>query len=357
MDFKIVNQLIVHNSDEVNVADTLNCLQAAFDFDSSWEGMVKTAHFSNAGTSYSFELIEDEITSDKGLNLTEGIWGVAVSGVKTVEALLVRKTTNIFYVRVLKSGFVEGSPFPVISPDVLEVIQADILELQNMLSVPEVSTSIVVRDSDGNVYVNSVMIDTAPTLGTLIPGQLFWDAENLTLAVQTLNGVTLQVNQETTIPGQNNTGATIPDGTVVSWDTPIGASGKFRIKPFIANGAIDSERCLGLATENILNGAVGLTTSKGSIRGVNTTGSDVGEVWATGDVLYAHPTMAGKMTKVKPSAPNQIVRIGAILYTHAINGSIFVRPTIYPANATSSSDGLMSATDKQRLDTLWAERS
>lgn len=352
MVFKITDQLIARISDETLVADTLNCLTAQFTFDSSWDGYVKTAHYSNANSSYSFPLIDDEITFDRGLNLTEGTWGVAVSGIKTVGELLVRKTTNIFFAKVLRSGFADGSPFPVISADVLEVIQADILELQNMLSVPEAGASIVVRDANGNVYVNSVLIDTAPTLGTPVPGQLFWDADNRTLAVQTLNGVTLQVNQETTIPGQNNTGVLIPDGTVICWDTPIGSSGKFRIKPFIANGTIDSERCLGLATENISNGAVGLITSKGSIRGVNTTGSEVGETWVTGDVLYAHPTMAGKMTKNKPSAPNRIVRIGAILYAHAVNGSIFVRPTIYPANATSTSDGLMSAADKAKLDSL-----
>ena len=168
----------------------------------------------------------------------------------------------------------------------------------------------------------------------------------------------MQINQEQTYPVRNNTGVQINDGTVCSWESAIGASGNFRVKPFVANGTISSERVLGMATHNIANGSTGLLTSIGMLKGLNTSGAEVGETWVDGEVLYAHPTLAGKMTKVKPSSPNQIVRIGRRCFGRMpTTGIMFIRPTTYPAVATTTQDGLLSATDKQRLDTLWAERS
>jgi hypothetical protein len=47
-----------------------------------------------------------------------------------------------------------------------------------------------------------------------------------------------------------------------------------------------------------------------------------------GDILYASPTVAGALTNVKPTAPNNVVPIAAVLHVSATIGVIFVRPTI-----------------------------
>lgn len=63
----------------------------------------------------------------------------------------------------------------------------------------------------------------------------------------------------------------------------------------------------------------------GNVSGINTTGSIQGETWVDGDVLYLSPTVPGKLTKVKPAAPNHTVTMGYVVYAHANQGKIFVK--------------------------------
>jgi hypothetical protein len=95
---------------------------------------------------------------------------------------------------------------------------------------------------------------------------------------------------------------------------------------------------MGLVTENISNGVNGYTTQFGYIRGIDTRGDaasngyagklwDAGEPsWSEGDILYAHPTVAGKLTKVEPK---HSISVAIILNRHQNQGKIFVRPTSY----------------------------
>jgi hypothetical protein len=61
------------------------------------------------------------------------------------------------------------------------------------------------------------------------------------------------------------------------------------------------------------------------VRGINTTGSLQGETWADGDIIYLSPTVAGGITKVKPTAPDHSLQLGYVVYAHAVNGKIFVK--------------------------------
>ena len=45
-------------------------------------------------------------------------------------------------------------------------------------------------------------------------------------------------------------------------------------------------------------------------------------------MLYASPTVAGGFTKVKPTAPNNVIPLAAVLKVGTTDGIIFVRPTI-----------------------------
>ena len=59
---------------------------------------------------------------------------------------------------------------------------------------------------------------------------------------------------------------------------------------------------------------------------MNTTGSDVGEVWAVGDILWVHQTLGGKLTNVKPTAPDLAIAVAAVVVLDATNGQLLVRP-------------------------------
>jgi len=48
--------------------------------------------------------------------------------------------------------------------------------------------------------------------------------------------------------------------------------------------------------------------------------------WEVGDILYVHPTVAGKLTKVKPK---HAITVAIIMYIHQNEGLLLVRPTDY----------------------------
>jgi hypothetical protein len=83
---------------------------------------------------------------------------------------------------------------------------------------------------------------------------------------------------------------------------------------------------LGVVTETIAPNQEGFIITVGQIENINTTGSLQGETWTDGDVLYLSPTVAGRITNVKPTgATGHIVIIGYVEYAHANNGKIYVK--------------------------------
>jgi len=153
-----------------------------------------------------------------------------------------------------------------------------------------------------------------------------WNTDDGTLDVGLFNGVTLQCGQEIHFYAKNQSGVTIPNGASVMATGAVGASGKITIAKAVANGTIPGDFMLGIATQEILNGAFGYVTAYGQVRGIDTTGTPYGEVWADGDIIYFSPTTPGNLTKVAPSAPNLRARMAIV--TNAGpggSGSLYVR--------------------------------
>jgi hypothetical protein len=92
-----------------------------------------------------------------------------------------------------------------------------------------------------------------------------------------------------------------------------------------ANNDNNSADTLGLVIETIAANQEGFIMTVGQLESINTTGSLQGETWADGDILYLSPTTAGRITNVKPTAPNHIVIIGYVEYAHANNGKLYVK--------------------------------
>ena len=132
---------------------------------------------------------------------------------------------------------------------------------------------------------------------------------------------------------RNNTGSTILKGTLVS-ASGAEPSGRIDVEPFAAVGGINSElTVMGMATTNISNGVNGEVISFGTLTGLDTRGDTTSaiavgdETWAAGDILFAHPTVAGKLTKVRPQHD---LAVAFITVRHASTGQIAVR--IVPGN-------------------------
>lgn len=158
------------------------------------------------------------------------------------------------------------------------------------------------------------------------PGRLAWNATDDTLNLHHTNGVTQQIGQETYAQVINNTGAVLANGTCVGFGGVL--TGTISATKYLANGSQPGLYVLAILTQDIAVGERGLATVWGNVRELNTTGSLYGETWVVGDILYASPTIAGGLTKVKPTAPNVAIPMAAVLTVSATAGEIFVRPTI-----------------------------
>jgi hypothetical protein len=152
---------------------------------------------------------------------------------------------------------------------------------------------------------------------------------------------------------RNNTGSQILKGTLVS---AAGAepSGRIDVEPFAAVGGIDSElRVMGMATANIANGVNGTVMSLGTLTGLDTRGDVVSaiavgdEEWVAGDILFAHPTVAGKLTKVRPQHD---LAVAFITVRHQSAGQIAIR--IVPGNFHLEWLHDVQITDPQNGDVL-----
>lgn len=171
------------------------------------------------------------------------------------------------------------------------------------------------------LQVNSVAFTTAGTAPTYAAGNVFWEPDDNTLSIQSgLDTTTLQVGQEEWIQVRNATGSPLPEKTVVMYSGTLGASGRIKAAPMVADGTEPAMKILGITTMAIPSGQDGMVTVFGKIRGVDTS------TWADGDVLYADPATPGGLTSTTPSAPNLKLPI-AVVIKAASNGTLFVRAT------------------------------
>lgn len=159
-------------------------------------------------------------------------------------------------------------------------------------------------------------------------GRIGWNAMDQTMNLGMAYDVVQQVGMETYARVENNTGVDILNGTVVGF-AGVGPNNVLSVVPYLADGTSPSLYVLGVLTHDLLDsGSVGYCTVWGHVRGLDTTGTPVGETWSVGNILYASPTMAGAFTNVKPTAPNNVVPVAAVLAVDATEGEIFVRPTV-----------------------------
>jgi hypothetical protein len=131
-----------------------------------------------------------------------------------------------------------------------------------------------------------------------------------------------QASLETYARVQNSTGATIAKGAVVGF-AGVGSNNVLSVAKYLADGSTPSLYVLGVLDETLPDsGAQGAACVWGHVTNIDTSAFNVG------DILYASPTVAGAFTNVKPTAPNNVIPMAAVLIKSATNGEIFVRPTV-----------------------------
>lgn len=165
-------------------------------------------------------------------------------------------------------------------------------------------------------------IDFAGTAQTSAVGRLWYDSTTGSWNAGMGGGnITQQIGEETFIYVKAS--ANVTEGQVVMRTGVVGNSGVITVAPASIN-VTDPNLIIGIATESITSGNFGRVTTFGIVRGINTTGSGVGETWVDGDVLWYNPSITGGMTKTKPIAPNQKTQMAIVISAHASTGSLLV---------------------------------
>lgn len=181
---------------------------------------------------------------------------------------------------------------------------------------------------DTITHVNGIYLDIDnPSSGQ--PGTLTWNTEEDCLNIYHEDGSILQTGLESYVRVRNHTGNTLLQGTLVQFSGVNGDANPTCV-PLLANSTFDPHYTIGVLTNDVPNGEVGRATTFGKVRQLNTTGSEVSESWAVGDILWASSTHDGKLTKVKPTAPYPAISVAAVVKSGITDGEILVRPLIFP---------------------------
>jgi hypothetical protein len=160
-------------------------------------------------------------------------------------------------------------------------------------------------------------LTAAETVGN---GEITWNADEGTLELGK-GGISNYVGQETMVLCRNNSNSVaIPKGTGVMFAGSVGASGRIKVAPMVADGTFPGYVFFGVADQAIAGGSDGYVSTFGKIRGVNTS------AYVDGDILWCNPTTPGGFTKVEPLAPNLKLAVAAVI-SAGNNGTILVRAT------------------------------
>ena len=116
---------------------------------------------------------------------------------------------------------------------------------------------------------------------------------------------------------RNNTGSTIPKGTVVYINGALG--NKPTVALAIATSDGTSAQTLGLTKTSISNNTQGYVVIIGKVENIDTS------AYVEGTQLYLSGTTAGSYTSTKPYAPIHLVYIGIVTRSHPNFGIIEVK--------------------------------
>ncbi len=140
----------------------------------------------------------------------------------------------------------------------------------------------------------------------------------------------------------------VTKGEVVMFTGTLGASGGLTVAPATGLTKDQSQYVLGVASESGSTNAWIFVTAFGEVKGINTTGG--AEAWAQGDELFYNPSVTGGLTKIKPTVPNAIVLVAAVVHVGTSNGILFVRPTY--GSVLGGTDGNVQFGTLNNLDVL-----
>jgi hypothetical protein len=180
--------------------------------------------------------------------------------------------------------------------------------------------------------IDTLRFTTSQVSTVRVPGMMNWNPGEDCLDITHGDGSTLQAGLEHHIRVYNNTAAPLPNGYLVYFNNGAVYDGDEvpTAGLYIANGTCRPLDVIGVMTNTVSSNGVGRATTFGKVRNIDTTGTEFGETWLAGDILWASTTTSGHLTKVQPTAPNDAIKIGQILRASVTSGVILVNPVVFP---------------------------
>jgi hypothetical protein len=194
--------------------------------------------------------------------------------------------------------------------------------------VPYTGATTNVDLGEYELKAGQLTLDLTPT-GTAAIGTTQWN-DSIGASQTTLKGGTVILKNGVDLVARVVNKVT-PNATLTKANyTAVRISGaqgqRLAVEYAQANNDNNSADTIGLVCETIATNQEGFIITVGQIEDVNTTGSLQGETWADGDVLYLSPTVAGRLTNIKPTGlTGHIVVMGYVEYAHAVHGKIYVK--------------------------------
>lgn len=167
-----------------------------------------------------------------------------------------------------------------------------------------------------NPTVSDYTAYTPTTAPTYAEGRVFYDSAAHTLNYYNDNSqMSVNIGQEQIVRVRNQTGSTIPDGTVVYVN---GATGNTPTVALAIATAFATSDIIGVTTTSIANNGFGYVTISGLVNGLDTS------AFTEGQAVFLSPSVAGAYTATEPTSPNYSVQVGVVLRANPSNGTLLV---------------------------------
>ena len=172
------------------------------------------------------------------------------------------------------------------------------------------------------IAIDYAQFDTAETWSAA-QGKLGWDG-GTTLNLGMTANVVQRIGEDTFF--YIKASSAITKGQLCMFTGTVGTSGVLTAGP--ATGVTNGQYIIGLAAETLALNDFGLIQSFGTLRGLDTTGSSVGQTWHDGDVLFYNSAYTGGLTNVYPTS-GPIVTVAAVISaSNGGSGSLQIRPSV-----------------------------
>lgn len=157
---------------------------------------------------------------------------------------------------------------------------------------------------------------TPVTAPAYTEGRVFYDIDAKTLCYYNDNSqMTVNIAQEQIVRVRNQTGANIPNGTVVYVN---GATGNTPTIALAIATSFTTADIIGVTTTSIADNGFGYVTINGLVNGLDT------KDFSDGDPVFLSATTPGAYTATEPTKPNWAVQVGVILRTSPSVGTLLV---------------------------------